>query len=381
MKRPLVLGKVTGFDSYPVVLKGILRAMCYHGLEPVVADTGYMGGGIHANGELEDQPITWLESKVTADLTSGILPLVDHDKMLFCLNPTVTLAKGVVEAGYKLVGMHVGDVDKVPLNWLEVMKRETLIVTPSGWMTSVITEGLKGNSWAILMANHGVGPAFEPVEPLDDLPNCDLQFLHCCTSMYFPERKGTPQVVEAFVDLVKDLPGCVRLMLVFPKLTKPIRKLLSTIPKDIWPLIDVVLHPDGKPADYMAQLYSTVDVVVCPSRAEGFGMQPLEARACGTPVIQTFVTGMSSHLSKAIDTKDFRGWGVLPVPTGPWERAWGDFGNAPTVAPADVAVAMRAAWEDLTCLTMNADDHADEVREAWRWESTCAELCKWIEGQ
>ncbi len=41
----------------------------------------------------------------------------------------------------------------------------------------------------------------------------------------------------------------------------------------------------GLPDGDVVTAYRTAEVVVCPSRFEGFGLTPLEAIACGTPVV------------------------------------------------------------------------------------------------
>ena len=47
------------------------------------------------------------------------------------------------------------------------------------------------------------------------------------------------------------------------------------------------------PAEKMADIYSTIDVLLMPSGGEGFGVPLIEAQACGTPVITTDFTAMS----------------------------------------------------------------------------------------
>jgi glycosyltransferase involved in cell wall biosynthesis len=46
------------------------------------------------------------------------------------------------------------------------------------------------------------------------------------------------------------------------------------------------------PASAMAQVYSTMDVLINPSMGEGFGIPVLEAQSCGVPAIVTDFSAM-----------------------------------------------------------------------------------------
>ncbi|MFK5978675.1 MAG: glycosyltransferase family 4 protein [Rhizobiaceae bacterium] len=54
-------------------------------------------------------------------------------------------------------------------------------------------------------------------------------------------------------------------------------------------LEDRILFSGEVPVDQIAQWYQALDLLVAPQRWEGFGLTPLEAMACGTPVIATRV--------------------------------------------------------------------------------------------
>jgi hypothetical protein len=59
-----------------------------------------------------------------------------------------------------------------------------------------------------------------------------------------------------------------------------------------WVLGRPAVHPMRELADY----FRSADVLVQGSLAEGFGLSPLEALACDTPVVATNVDGMAAHL-------------------------------------------------------------------------------------
>ena len=48
--------------------------------------------------------------------------------------------------------------------------------------------------------------------------------------------------------------------------------------------------------DKLAELYSSSDLFVFPSHIEGYGLPPLEAMACGTPVVTTDCRGVRDYV-------------------------------------------------------------------------------------
>lgn len=72
--------------------------------------------------------------------------------------------------------------------------------------------------------------------------------------------------------------------------------------------------------DDLAALYSLADVFVYPSLYEGFGMPPLEAMACGTPVIVSNVSALPQVLGD-LWTGQMAGLMVAPDDVGAWANA------------------------------------------------------------
>ncbi len=58
----------------------------------------------------------------------------------------------------------------------------------------------------------------------------------------------------------------------------------------------VIGRPAAHPMTELAGYYQAVDLVIQSSLEEGLGLSPLEALACGTPVVATAVGGMAAHL-------------------------------------------------------------------------------------
>ena len=92
--------------------------------------------------------------------------------------------------------------------------------------------------------------------------------------------------------------------------------------------------------DQKAILLSAADVFVFPSRYEGFGLEPLEAMACGTPVICSDATSLPEVVGEAALLAD-------PDEAQEWsEKIVGVLGD-PSLA-RELSGAGRARAADLT---------------------------------
>ena len=112
-----------------------------------------------------------------------------------------------------------------------------------------------------------------------------------------------------------------------------------------WVLGRPAAHPMRELADY----FRCADLLVQGSLAEGFGLSPLEALACDTPVVATDVGGMAAHL-------------------GPFARLT-PRGNAPAMARAILEVAA-----DPSAAREQARRGRDYVRANWSREIAFREV-------
>jgi len=72
-----------------------------------------------------------------------------------------------------------------------------------------------------------------------------------------------------------------------------------------------VILPGYVSSDDIAPLYSLADIFVYPSLYEGFGLPPLEAMACGTPVVVSNSSSIPEVVGDAgllVDPQDIAGW-------------------------------------------------------------------------
>jgi len=109
-------------------------------------------------------------------------------------------------------------------------------------------------------------------------------------------------------------------------------------------LTDEVLLPGFIPADELPLWYNSADVFVYPSVYEGFGIPPLEAMACGTPVI----VSDASSLPEVVAGSD--GLRVPPLDIGAWvaalQMALDDTSWRERAAQTGRQAARRYTWDD-----------------------------------
>jgi hypothetical protein len=217
----------------------------------------------------------------------------------------------------------------------------TGLLGPSSWACEVLRQ--QGSGLPVFLWHHGIDEAFRPAsaaggEAGGHPEGAPWRVLHLASTGL--ERKGTLQLVEAWIMCCRDgrLPLRASLELVVSAPHGYVRRGLCE------------LDPSGKLStgiglfsrlnaseERMATLYPRYDLVCQPSRAEGFGLVPLEALACGVPVAATLCTGHADHLAGRP--------GVVRIAHG--EEAPSDDGpgaTAPSVCASEVADALDEAY-------------------------------------
>lgn len=260
-------------------------------------------------------------------------------------------------------------------SWLpySIMDRAQKIVTgfvgTSEWASSVIKK--YAGDVPVYTWPHGVDPDFKPPGTyapglLPGKEKTRFSVLHLASTHM--QRKGTQELIEGWAQAKREgsLGGDALLRLVVDGPRGLFLSTISDVCKGDMALADSyqLARRMDLTCAAMRDFYCQHHAVCQPSRGEGFGLVPLEARASGVPVIATACTGHADHLSGASA-------GVVLVPHGDEARIDdGPDAMAPTVAPSDIAAALCEASDRWVDLAESAADAAEEVRRNWSWVST-----------
>ena len=111
----------------------------------------------------------------------------------------------------------------------------------------------------------------------------------------FP-RKNLPTLIKAYALLQKDLRRKYQLVVLTGSSSgrgsERLRDLINSTNLDASIIEDIVIV-DFVPQDELVMLYNAATVFVYPSICEGFGLPPLEAMSCGTPVVTSNAPAMN----------------------------------------------------------------------------------------
>ncbi len=245
-------------------------------------------------------------------------------------------------------------------------------IVPSAWAKSVVESYFPGQQvgvWA-----HGIDDGFRPLRETADTLKWSFvkgqwTVAHLSSSTF--ERKGTRELCEAWMAARSELPPAAKLVLIVQRSVREmIGELLQGHPAEssvvYWPQLSGNVRQ-------MADLYRSVHVICQPSRGEAFGLVPLEARACGTPVVMTGCTGHAEHVNQETGEP-----GVVIVPSGELgDIDDGPGARAPVVAVSDLANALVEAYEGWSRLQLMACAWAEDRGRRWSWAETTE---RWSKG-
>lgn len=277
---------------------------------------------------------------------------------------------------YVLVPPNSTWVPEDPLR--NMAKMGVCLLSPSSWGKQMLDDACKraGANLRVSVWKHGVSDEFKPnAEALRAMLAAYEQghFSAVHFASEATQRKGTLKLLEAWclcVDagslgqkptlrLVVDAPWGT-----FDKFLRDIRASEKARKSIVWTDVRPDLTPAGARAYYQAR-----HLVVQPSRGEGFGLVPLEARASGVPVMMTGCTGHSEY----VGCEGFAGTVVVPTTSEYMPMDDGPDGKAPTFLVTDLVDALSRAYECWPTLAQEAVEAAPRVGAQWSWTKVTRE--------
>lgn len=128
----------------------------------------------------------------------------------------------------------------------------------------------------------------------------------------------------------------------------------------------IVYLVERLPSSEMAKLYAASDVVLAPSRGEGFNLPVLEAMSCGRPVIST-PTGVACDL---LPEKELFLTEATPVLDPSWREGHSVLTSAMWLRPSipSLRQAMRRLYEDRS-LAAQIGDAARKKATSYHWDN------------
>lgn len=200
------------------------------------------------------------------------------------------------------------------------------------------------------VAYPGVDAALTPAAPESvaefkrrkQLPDRFLLFLGT-----LEPRKNLVMMIQAFAQLKRERPDAMLVL----------AGGVGWLADDVFAEIDrsgvrdSVILPGFVPAEEKALWYAAATAFVYPSIYEGFGLPPLEAMACGTPVIVSNAASLPEVVGEA-------GLNVAPDDVSGWSHAmrrlWSDAALRADLSERGLAQARRFSWTETARVTAAA---------------------------
>lgn len=145
----------------------------------------------------------------------------------------------------------------------------------------------------------GIGPEFRPIGDTEALEACRRRYnLPKSFILYVgtvEPRKNLPMLLKAYARLAA-AEAQIPLVIVGRRgwMYEEVYELVETLQ-----ISERVLFTGYIPAEDLPMVYNLTEFFVYPSLYEGFGFPPLEAMACGAPVITTAISSMQDQVGAA----------------------------------------------------------------------------------
>jgi len=273
-----IYGCFNGFWSHAQVSRGITYGLHANGLQDLqLCSTNRYGGYEGLSSAVED-------GGYNISLPSG---LSDFPVGFFVGGYPPQMANWLDGHDVR-VALFIAESAAIPKEWARIASQCHIVVVPSQWTYDAYRRAGVSKE-KLLVVPHGIHPLYlyAQAQPVPDGP---ARLLHVCGSASFPQRKGTPQLIEAWRQVFPK--GEAQLLIRMMPGGQEVEVAAKGTPGVFVEHATEALRPDQM---ITLQCGGGFSALVQPSRAEAFGLVPVEARAVGLPVIVTHCAGHAEH--------------------------------------------------------------------------------------
>jgi len=182
--------------------------------------------------------------------------------------------------------------------------------------------------------------------------------VHFTSDQAWPSRKGTDTLLKAWAIHHPD--GARLKVHGPPALQRDALYLIADLGID--DSVEYVVSPRlGTADDELSKLYDEADLIIAPSRAEGFGMMISGAIAAGVPLLTTCNTGHAEFLVEKPGC-----WLTIPTPTdGQMAFEWGEAPELPAAGVLAPLLGLALAPQTRDWMLRSLGQQADEKWGTW----------------
>lgn len=249
---------------------------------------------------------------------------------------------------------------------LPIMARKAdAVIVPSEAVKSVAREHLQLPPSRLFVIPEAARRFFQPA-PVSEIDTTKTAFGIVDAFVFavgtIEPRKNYPMLIEAFETVLNARPE-IRLQLVIAGAHG-------------WKSDEVITRIERSPARqqiiltgyltdvHLRALYSSCTVAVYPSQYEGFGLPPLEAMACGAPVISSNIPSVAETVGSAarlVDPFDAEAWAKTII------ELCGDYKEREALTRTGFKRAAELSWEMTAAKTLGV---YSEALQRWRSNKT-----------
>lgn len=266
------------------------------------------------------------------------------------------------------------NTDTLAQEHVETCRQFGLLVVPSVWCAAVVADAGLGVATLLPLGADELLAATSAARRSRLLDRCCAERIpvavHFSTDQWWPGRKGTEELLEAWATLNRGRTVSeARMQLVVhvpPALQLAAMYRIRDLKID--QSVELLVSDEGGSGDQLIELFDRADLIVAPSRCEGFGIMFLSSLVAGVPLLATCHTGHRMFLPS------FGGW--LGLPEGEPAPLAGEEGLAPTVdqrplaSALDVLLRATGARERLLATGPGGASH-----DTWSWTSV---MDRWV---